>query len=81
MCHTYRNLSPKEDYQSMAQDSTKNACNELRRIINELRQNDAPTEQIDKAREIKALCLDAIDACKSCNKERPKIKEALIRVK
>ncbi len=81
MCHTYRNLTPKENYQLLAQDATKNAYNKLKEAFNDLRQNDAPPSQLDKVREVKTLCLDAIDSCRTCDKERPRIKEALIGIK
>ena len=81
LCHTYRNLKPGTDQREMAQASTQKAYNALRIAFDTLRTEDIGVEKLDKVRAAKVLCLDALDACNSCDKQRPRIKEILIDIK
>ena len=65
----------------MALTSTQRAYDTLRVAFETLRAEDAELDQLDKVRAAKVLCLDAIDACNSCDKQRPRIKEIFIDIK
>ncbi|MFA6268482.1 MAG: hypothetical protein WCW13_03330 [archaeon] len=81
LCHTYKNIKPSEDQKEMALTSTKKAYDALREAFDALRVEDAELDKLDKVRAAKVLCLDAIDACGTCDKQRPRIKEILIDIK
>ena len=81
LCHTYRNLKPSTDQKEMAQTSTQKAYDTLRAAFETLRAEDAGVEKLDKVRAAKVLCLDALDACNSCDKQRPRMKEIFIDIK
>jgi len=81
LCHTYRNIKPSEDQKEMAQVATKKAYDTLREAFEVLRVEDADIEKLDKVRAAKVLCLDAIDACQTCDKQRPRMKEIFIDIK
>lgn len=81
LCHTYRNLKPSTDQKEMALTSTQKAYDALRVAFDELRAEDAEVEKLDKVRAAKVLCLDAIDACNSCDKQRARVKEIFIDIK
>ena len=81
LCHTYRNLQPSSDHKDMALAATKKAYDTLREAFEVLRAEDASVNQLEKVKVAKVLCLDATDACGSCDKQRPRIKEILIDIK
>lgn len=81
LCHTYRNLKPTTDQKELAQNSTKKAYNTLRIVFEDFRNKDADIKQIESVKTVKSLCLDALDACNNCDKQRPKIKEIFINIK
>jgi hypothetical protein len=81
LCHSYRNLKPSAEQKEMAQTSTRRAYDALREAFEIMRVNDSPIDKLDKIRAAKVLCLDAIDACEACDKQRPRIKEILIDIK
>ena len=81
LCHTYRNIKPSEDQRDMAKAATRKAYDTLREAFDVLRDEDAGLEKLDKVRAAKVLCLDAIDACNTCDKQRPRIKEILVDIK
>ncbi|MCX6803370.1 MAG: hypothetical protein NTY48_02240 [Candidatus Diapherotrites archaeon] len=81
LCHTYRNLKPSEDHKEMALVATKRAYAALKEAFEALRQEDATVEKLEKVKAAKVLCLDALDACNTCDKQIPRIKEILIDIK
>ncbi len=81
LCHTYRNLKPSADHKEMAMTSTQRAYEALKEAFDVLRAEDASIEKLEKVKAAKVLCLDAIDACGTCDKQRPRIKEVLIDIK
>ena len=81
LCHTYKNIKPSEDQKEMAIVSTKKAYDLLREAFEALREEDADLSKLDRVRAAKVLCLDAIDACGTCDKQRARIKEVLIDIK
>lgn len=81
LCHTYRNLKPSEDHKEMARVATKRAYDSLKDAFAVLRAQDADIDKLEKIRTAKALCLDGLDACTVCDKQRPRIKEILIDIK
>jgi hypothetical protein len=81
LCHTYRNLKPSVDQKEMALTSAQKAYDALRIAFDELRAEDADVEKLEKVKAAKVLCLDSIDACNSCDKQRPRIKEIFIDIK
>jgi predicted nucleotide-binding protein (sugar kinase/HSP70/actin superfamily) len=81
LCHTYRNLKPSTDQREMAQTSTQKAYDALKVAFETLRAEDAGLDKLDKVRAAKVLCLDALDACNSCDKQRPRMKEIFIDIK
>jgi len=81
LCHTYRNLKPSVDQKEMALAATQKAYDTLRVAFDTLRAEDAEIDKLDKVRAAKVFCLDAMDACNSCDKQRPRIKEIFIDIK
>ena len=81
LCHTYRSLQPSSDHKEMAITATRRAYDALKEAFEVLRQEDAAVEKLEKVRAAKVLCLDGIDACNACDKQRPRIKEVLIDIK
>jgi hypothetical protein len=81
LCHSYRNFRETEPQREMARTSTRRAYDLLRVAFDEMRTNDAPLQQLDTVRAAKVLSLDALEACDTCDKQRPRIKEILIDVK
>jgi len=81
LCYTYRNFKPSNEQKDLALTSAKRAYEELRSAFDAMRKENASIEKLGKIKLAKGLCLDAIDACSSCDKERPRIKEILIDIK
>lgn len=81
LCFTYRTFRPRDEYKGAAYDACDRAYRELGEKFNEVRKDDASPQKLDAIRDAKALCLKAMDACESCTKESPRIKEILARVR
>jgi len=81
LCHTYRNLKPSTDQREMAIIASQRAYDALRVAFDTLRTEDAELDKLDKVRAAKVLCLDALDACQTCDKQRPRIKEIFVDIK
>lgn len=81
LCHTYKNIKPSEEQKEMALSSTRKAYDTLKVAFEELRLDDAGMDKLDKVRAAKVLCLDAIDACGMCDKQRARIREILVDIK
>ena len=81
LCHSYRNLRPSESQKEMAVTAVKRSYDELKEAFEALRAKDAELEKLDKVRAAKVLCLDSIDACETCDRQRPRIKEILVDIK
>jgi len=79
-CFSQQSFRPNSEDKAIALRYTKNAAEKFRNKFDELRKNDGSVEQINSAKYSKTLCLDAIDACAGCNKEKPRIKEILLDV-
>jgi len=81
LCHTYRNLKPSVSQKEMASVATRRAYDILKDAFEELRKRNAPISQLEKVKAAKVLCLDAMDTCDACDKQRPRIKEILVDIK
>ncbi|MFA5126043.1 MAG: hypothetical protein WC462_03500 [archaeon] len=81
LCHTYKNFKPSQEQKEMAMVATKRAYDTLREAFDVLRAEDADYNKLETVRAAKVLCLDAMDACGTCDKQRPRIKEILIDIK
>lgn len=81
LCHTHRRFRETEPQKELAQSSAKKAYDLLKVAFDDLRAKDAPTTQLTAVREAKSILLDALDVCKQCDKERPRLKETLIDIK
>lgn len=81
LCHTYRNLKPNTDQREMALTASQRAYDALRLAFDMLRAEDAELDKLEKVKSAKVLCLDAIDACQTCDKQRPRIKEIFVNIK
>ncbi|VVB75758.1 Uncharacterised protein [uncultured archaeon] len=81
LCHTYRNLRPSDSQKEMAVISTKKAVETLKAAFTALRAEDAELTKLERVKAGKVLCLDALDACATCDRQRPRIKEILIDIK
>jgi len=77
-CFAQKGFRPNDEDKDIAIKNTKSAAELFRNKFDELRKNDGTVEQINSVKYSKTLCLDAIDACNKCNKERPRIKEILL---
>jgi hypothetical protein len=81
LCHTYRNFKPSQEQKEIAMVGTKRAYDCLKEAFEVLRAQDADYNKLEKIRAAKVLCLDAMDACGTCDKQRPRIKEILIDIR
>jgi len=77
-CFAQKGFRPSNEDKEIALKNTKSAAELYRNKFDELRKNDDTVEKINIVKYSKTLCLDAIDACEKCNKERPRIKEILL---
>ncbi len=81
-CNLQKMMRKNEEDKENAIRASRNAYEVLKRHFEEKRRKEETTpEQLRAIKEGKALCLDAIDACKECDKERPRIKEILETIK
>jgi len=65
----------------MAVLSAKRAYDMLRVAFDTLRASNSPINQLNTIKAAKVLCLDALDSCECCDKQRPRIREILIDIK
>ena len=77
-CFAQKSFRPNNEDKEIALKNVKSAAELFRNEFDDLRKMDDSVEKINSAKYSKTLCLDAIDACSKCNKERPRIKEILL---
>jgi hypothetical protein len=81
-CHAHKTFRPSEDHKENAVRAVRRTYDLLKNAFEEKRKDDITTiEQIETIKKAKILCLDSIDACKTCDKEQPRIKEMLSNIK
>lgn len=81
-CFSHKTFNPKEEDKEIAQKSTKRAYELINQTFDKKRREEETTlEQINILKTAKRVCLDAIDDCKSCDKEQPRIRQKLIDIK
>lgn len=81
-CSSHKTFRPNEEDKEIAIKSVKNAHKLLNEAFDEVRRKDETTiDQINDLKTAKRICLDAIDACKDCNKEQPKIRQIIMDIK
>jgi hypothetical protein len=80
-CYSYKTFKPGADDKDVAKRSCKRAYEFLKEEFNESRKRDVSFEELEATRRAKTLCLDAIDACDACTKERPQMKDTLLKVR
>lgn len=81
-CFIQRNLNKPSQDKDIAYKATRRAYDTLKLKFDEKRREDATTyEQLETIKKAKQLCLDAMDCCEACDRERPRIKEQLIDIK
>ena len=76
-CNGRRMLKEKTEEKERALGATKSLYNYYLDLFNSLRSDDAPASEIEKARLNKTVCLDAMDECKTCNKEVDRINRTI----
>ncbi len=70
LCHTYRRFKPEESYKNEIQTALVKLYEAYRDFYNKARMDDAYTEdQVKAVFEMKQKCLDAMNWCKTCDKE------------
>jgi len=80
LCYTYKNFRPKEEYKVLAHANADKSYMLLGEAFQQIRKTDASVQKMDAIRDARTLCLKAMDLCKTCQKESPKIKETLLGV-
>ncbi len=81
-CYAHKTFRPSNEDKETAQKAVKRARVLLNEAFEEKRKCDETTiEQINALKEAKIICLDALDTCNNCDKERPRIKEILSNIK
>ncbi len=81
-CNSHKTFNPNEEDREIAKKACKRAHTELNNTFDEMRREDSTTiEQLNALKEAKRLCLDAMDDCDKCDKDRPRIREKLINIK
>ena len=81
-CNAHKTFRPNEEDKEIASKAAKRAYKLINEYFDEARRKDETTlEEINELKEYKRLCLDAVDACKGCDKDRPLIKQMIVDVK
>ncbi len=81
-CNAHRTFRPSDEDREIAYKSCRRAHELLNTEFDEMRRRDETTnEQLKTLKEAKKICLDAADACKTCNKEQPLVRQMLIDLK
>ncbi|MDD3083638.1 MAG: hypothetical protein PHP82_01310 [Candidatus ainarchaeum sp.] len=81
-CYAHKTFRPNENDKENSKRAVERARLLLKKAFDEKRLEEETTvEQINALKEAKMLCLDALEACKNCDKERPRIKELLSSIK
>jgi hypothetical protein len=81
-CNSHKTFNPNEEDQELAQKACKRAHSTLNEVFDEMRRKDETTlEQINLLKKAKSICLDAYDACKTCDKDQPLIRQMLGDIK
>jgi hypothetical protein len=79
-CFSYKTFKPSGSESEGAKRSCRRAYDSLKEEFNELRKVDVSFEELELVKRAKTLSLDAIDACEACTKERPKMKDVLLKI-
>ncbi len=77
LCYSYQRIRANDDKKNSALTYVKAAYKEAWDELENLRKGTGTTPQIDRAKKNRIICLDAIDACNSCPKDKPRMKEVL----
>ncbi len=81
-CYAHKTFQPNNEDKESARNAVKRSHSLLKEAFEKKRKSDETTiEQINTIKEAKLLCLDALDTCDGCDKERPRIKELLSNIK
>lgn len=68
MCHTYRGTQRKTDYRAVVEKSLAALKERYEKEYDVLRARDAPMARIATVKNNRRLCMDALDACRACDK-------------
>ena len=81
MCSSRRRLRHTEKERESARNSLQGLYRLLLREFDELRKEDASTEEVAGISSRRRKCLDLMDECDSCSKEVDYINRGLLRLK
>ncbi|MDD4251057.1 MAG: hypothetical protein PHX27_02590 [Candidatus ainarchaeum sp.] len=78
----YKQKKHELEEKEIAKQNIRQAFTILNETYDKKRKDDTITsDQINSLKKAKTLCLDALEACETCSKEKPKIKEMLSIIK
>jgi hypothetical protein len=80
MCNLYKGFKSGERERANALDATKKAYEYYKAEFHELRTKSGSSQAIERNKNNRAACLDAIDECNGCDRENAKLKDTLGRV-
>ena len=80
LCNGRRYLKPDDGVKNEVRAGLEALREHFRAEFNELRAKDAELEQIDRARENKSICADAIDTCRHCGREEDRVNRLLNKI-
>ena len=81
MCYGRARLRPTDNEKNNALSSAQKMYSLFGDRYNELRKEDGSVEAIRISQEYKRICLDAVDACKACDKSVDCINRHMSRIK
>ncbi|MDD5148414.1 MAG: hypothetical protein PHH08_03030 [Candidatus ainarchaeum sp.] len=81
LCYGRARLRPTEKERDIALRNALAMYSLFGEHFNQLRRQDASVEAIRTSQEYKRVCLDAADACKSCEKDVDSINRFLTKIK
>jgi len=81
-CYSFKTFRQNDDEKNICQNALKAAKEELARLYNEIRTKEETTsKQLGDLKQGKNLCMDALEACESCDKSNPLVKQILMEIK
>ncbi|MDD5163260.1 MAG: hypothetical protein PHD95_03570 [Candidatus ainarchaeum sp.] len=81
LCYGRARLRPTDNERNLALKSAESMYSMFGERYNELRRQDYPVESIRTSQEYKRICLDALDACKTCDKSVDYINRHLSQIR
>ena len=80
LCNLYKGFKSSERERNIALDATKQAYQHYKDEFHELRTKNGSSAAIQRNKNNRTTCLDAIDECNGCDREYPRLKDTLTKI-